>query len=71
MLTGQLRIEALVRKYVPGWDYADDFPKKPPGIWRRTWKRLRETVSRWEAKRDEVFFRRIAPLLSRTLREPR
>ena len=36
----QLRIEALVRRFAPGWDYVDEFPEKPPRIRWRTWARL-------------------------------
>jgi hypothetical protein len=51
----QLRIGALVRRFAPGWCYADEFPEKPPRIRWRTWARLREAVNEWEAVRDDVF----------------
>lgn len=61
----QLRIEALVRRFAPSWDYADEFPDKPPRIRRRTWNRLCKAVSEWEGVRDAAFWRRVAPLLRR------
>jgi hypothetical protein len=65
MYYAQLRIEALVRKYTPGWEFADEFPDKPPRLRWRTWDRLCEAVSEWEEVRDAAFWERIAPLLRR------
>ena len=59
----QLRIEALVRRFAPGWDYADEFPEKPPRIRWRTWARLCQAVDEWEAVRDDAFCQRISRFL--------
>jgi hypothetical protein len=63
MLTGQLRIEPLVRSVYSWVALCDEFPEKPPRIWRRTWKRLIDAVMRWKEIRDEGLFRRIARLI--------
>ena len=65
MYYAQLRIEALARRFVPGWEYADKFPAKPPRLRWRTWNRFCEAVSEWEEVRDGVFWRRVASLLRR------
>ena len=55
MLTGQLRVEALCRRFDRDWQYGDDWPEKPPRIRRATWQRFCDAVDYWEARRDEAF----------------
>jgi len=64
-LTGQLRVTALCRRFVPGWEYSDEWPEKPPGVRWSTWQRFLDAVDFWEARRDEAFMRQVSGLVAR------
>lgn len=61
--TGQLHVQALVRRFVPDWQYGDPFPEKPPGVWRNTWSRLCEAVEGQEAFIDGTWLPRVVERL--------
>ncbi len=46
--TGQLRVQALYRRFYSSWSYGDPEPLKPPRVRWRTWARLTNAVESWE-----------------------
>jgi hypothetical protein len=55
MAYGQQQVVRLVRRYLPTWEYADQFPAKPSRIRWKTWERLCAKVEAWEQRLNADF----------------
>jgi hypothetical protein len=59
VLTCQLHVEALWRRFISDWRYGNRSHMKPPRVRWSTWESFCETVDYWETRRHEALIARM------------